>query len=207
MTAASDTPGRPGELLVLDLSNAVPSATLTVRVASSRPVVDGGTVRHALSLTVLDGPHIEAKDAWGGSTKVGLTGSEGLLIVGAASVLAVDLNNSTVCNDVVGVLSRELAVRALNLSGSGCLLESDRRLEPGTTATLRLTIRGEEFSDPVRVTWCRRIAGAGETWRSGAEFLWAEAPHRHSLRRALKQVQRHDLRSGVDIGVGPTRLM
>ena len=108
---------------------------------------------------------------------------------------------------VFGVLSRESSVRACNLSHSGCLLETDRRLEQGTSAALRLEVEGDVFDDPVRVIWCHRVEGAGEKWRIGAEFLWTDVPHRQSLRLAVGRLQLQVAQSAQLEVAQPTRIM
>ena len=86
-------------------------------------------------------------------------------------------------DDPWGVLSRDIDVRLLNVSGSGCLIESRCALEEGTTGSLRLHVDGQEYSDPVRITRCQAVQGAGATFRMGAEFLWVSVPDDRSLRR------------------------
>jgi PilZ domain len=88
--------------------------------------------------------------------------------------------------ELLGVLRRELHVRLLNLSGSGCLLESQRRIVPGTIGTLRLVRGNDEYSDDVRIVRCQPIEG-GSNYHLGAEFVWAAPPHARSLRRAVNR--------------------
>ncbi len=87
----------------------------------------------------------------------------------------------------IGVLSRELRIRIVNCSLSGCLLESNASLPIGTVAALTLRIGDHEFKDDVRVVRCQPIAGAGSLHHIGAELLWTALPGRHSLRLALQQ--------------------
>jgi PilZ domain len=84
----------------------------------------------------------------------------------------------------LGVLKRERAVRLLNCSVSGCLIETNWQLQVGTIATLRVVIDGHELADDVQVTRCQPIAGAGDTFHIGAQFLWTQPLHKQSLRRA-----------------------
>jgi PilZ domain len=88
--------------------------------------------------------------------------------------------------ELLGVLRRELTVRLLNFSGSGCLLESERRVEPGTIGTLRLVVGEDEYSDDVRIVRCQPIEG-GSSYHVGAEFVWTTPPHPRSLRRAVSR--------------------
>jgi hypothetical protein len=88
--------------------------------------------------------------------------------------------------DQLGVLTRERHVRLLNCSVSGCLLETSCRLPVGATAIIRVTIEGRELSDEVQIVRCQPIAGAGDTYHVGAQFLWTLPLSRQSLRSALR---------------------
>jgi PilZ domain len=88
--------------------------------------------------------------------------------------------------DGTGVLTRELRVRVIDISGSGCLIESHRRLEVGTVGRLRLQLKGEEYGDDVRVVRCQAILGAGSVHHVGLQFLWTTRRHARSIRYAVK---------------------
>ena len=60
-------------------------------------------------------------------------------------------------DDCVGVLTREVRVRLVNISASGCLIESSTRLEPGTAGDLRIRVGG----DIVRRRRANRPGAAG----------------------------------------------
>jgi hypothetical protein len=85
--------------------------------------------------------------------------------------------------DALGVIHRHVTVRLVNISGSGCLLESCAPLEPGTIGTLRMVIDGADFSDLVRVARCREIVGSGGLHHVGVQFLWEDTPGPRALRR------------------------
>lgn len=87
--------------------------------------------------------------------------------------------------DRVGVLTKEFHVRMLNYSPSGCLVETNARIEVGTIGSLRFVIDGTEFIDDVQVVRCQPIEGAGSLYRVGARFLWTVSPGKGTLRRAL----------------------
>ena len=89
--------------------------------------------------------------------------------------------------DQLGVLTRERQVRLLNCSVSGCLLETRCRLPVGAIASIRVNIEGRELTDDVQIMRCQPIAGAGETYHVGAQFLWTQPLDRHSLRSALRE--------------------
>lgn len=84
-----------------------------------------------------------------------------------------------------GILTRDVHVRILNYSPSGCLLEVNARVEPGTIGSLRFVIDGSEFIDDVQVVRCHAIEGAGWRYRVGVRFLWTLAPGKGTLRGAL----------------------
>ena len=89
--------------------------------------------------------------------------------------------------NTLGVIGKELRVRVLNCSPSGCLVETNSRIEVGTIASLSVTLQGDEFADDVRVVRCQQIEGAGSVFHVGAQFLWMATPTRHSLRQMIRQ--------------------
>ncbi len=91
--------------------------------------------------------------------------------------------------DVVAVLGREVAVRLVDISAAGCLLESSMRLEVGSHGALRVTYEGQEFGDDVRVMRCQPCAGSSGLYQVGAEFLWTMPPTDRSLRMLLPRLQ------------------
>jgi archaeosine-15-forming tRNA-guanine transglycosylase len=99
-------------------------------------------------------------------------------------------------NDLVAVLGREVSVRLVDISGSGCLLESACRLEKGTTGSLRVVFDGMEYVDDVRVMRCRPSEGSSSLYFLGAEFLWTSSPHERSLRRVLATLQATAVKTG-----------
>ena len=91
-------------------------------------------------------------------------------------------------NDLVAVLGRDIPVRLLNISGSGCLVAATSTLHEGTTASVRLDFEGVEYTDDVRVVRCTRIEGSSE-YHLGMEFLWTTAPGERSIRRLTASLQ------------------
>jgi hypothetical protein len=83
----------------------------------------------------------------------------------------------------LGVLARDMTVRLLEVSRSGCLLESSSQVAIGTLGALSVDVDGIEYVDQVRVVRCQPLAGAGNTHRLGAEFLSMHPPGDRSLRR------------------------
>ena len=92
-------------------------------------------------------------------------------------------------NDLVAVLGREISVRLLDISVSGCLLESSSRIDKGTTGSLRVMFEGQQYLDDIRVMRCRPSEGSSSLYFVGAEFLWTTSPDEHSLRRILATLQ------------------
>jgi hypothetical protein len=97
--------------------------------------------------------------------------------------------------DFVAVLTREVSVQLVNISGSGCLLESDTKLREGTTASLRVMLQGVEYVEDVRVIRCSPSEGP-RSYQLGAEFLWTTSPSERSLRRALVGLAGGTLKAG-----------
>jgi len=83
---------------------------------------------------------------------------------------------------VIAVLGRDVVVRLLEISRSGCLFESSHAMPTGTIAALSVEIDGREYMDEVRVSRSQLVAGAGERYEVGVEFLWLRTPREQSLR-------------------------
>ncbi len=92
-------------------------------------------------------------------------------------------------DDLVGVLTRETRVRLVNISASGCLVESNSRLDPGISGALTIRVDGETYADDVRITRVQQVHGAGAMWHVGAEFLWTTQPGPASLRRVVPRLR------------------
>ena len=99
-------------------------------------------------------------------------------------------------NDLVAVLGREVSVRLLDISASGCLLESASRLVLGSTGSLLVNFEGKEYVDDVRIMRCRQFEGSSGAYQIGAEFLWTNTPHDRSLRRVVTHLQSSAIKTG-----------
>ncbi len=86
----------------------------------------------------------------------------------------------------LAALTTELRVRVLNVSAQGGLVETNRRLEIGSAATLRLAVTGCDFEDTVRVVRCEEITGARDVYHVGLAFLTTEPASIQSLRYLLR---------------------
>lgn len=84
--------------------------------------------------------------------------------------------------DIVAVLGRQVTVRLIDISASGCQLESGNRVALGSIGSLTVTFEGQQYMDYVRITRCGVLDGASG-YRIGAEFLWTTVPPEQSLRR------------------------
>jgi len=87
----------------------------------------------------------------------------------------------------LGVLTRVCQMRVLNCSVTGCLLETNCRIEVGAIASIHAVIGGRELVDDVQIVRCQPIAGAGSLYHIGAQFLWTSPPGARSIRAALWQ--------------------
>jgi hypothetical protein len=88
----------------------------------------------------------------------------------------------------------------VNISASGCLVESSARLEAGTTGLLQARIEGGLFADDVRIARVQQVQGAGSTWHLGAEFLWTTQPGTRSLRRVVARLRQMLSRQPIEVG-------
>jgi Flp pilus assembly pilin Flp len=99
-------------------------------------------------------------------------------------------STEALANEVLGVLARSIPARLVEISRSGCLLESRHRIDDGTIGELRLMIGGELLRDDVRVTRCVLVEGSGASYLVGAEFVQTRRPGESSIRRAVSAVLR-----------------
>ena len=83
------------------------------------------------------------------------------------------------------VLARDFQARIINCSASGCLLETNSRLEVGTIGTLCFTIQGQELVEDIQVVRCQPIEGAGSVYQVGARFVLTASAGKATLRRAF----------------------
>lgn len=85
----------------------------------------------------------------------------------------------------LGVLSRAFGVRVINISISGCLIETSRRMDVGMVCALRMQFGSEEYSDDVQVVRCQAIAGAGSLYHVGLTFVSTSPRNARSIRHAV----------------------
>lgn len=70
------------------------------------------------------------------------------------------------------MLARDVHVRVVSVSESGCLIESPRRIEVGLAGRLWLRFGLEEYDDDIHVVRCQAIEGAGSMFHVGLRFVW-----------------------------------
>jgi Flp pilus assembly pilin Flp len=99
-------------------------------------------------------------------------------------------STEVLASEVLGVLARSIPARLVEISRSGCLLESRHRVDDGTVGELRLMVGGELLRDDVRVTRCVLVEGSGSSYLVGAEFVQTRRPGESSIRRAVSAVLR-----------------
>ena len=85
-------------------------------------------------------------------------------------------------------LVSQMPLLVLDVSNSGCLLESQRPVEPGCVGTVRLALKGGWYIEDVRITRCLTVSGRGSTYHLGAEFLRTRRRPDQSLRHAVGQL-------------------
>jgi len=92
--------------------------------------------------------------------------------------------------EVIGMLARHVPTRLIDISRTGCLLESRQRVEHGTVGELRLQVDRDIFVDDVLVTRCVLVEGSGSLYLVGAEFVQTRRPGERSIRRAVTAILR-----------------
>ncbi len=93
-------------------------------------------------------------------------------------------------SEVFGVLGRGIPARLVEISRSGCLLESRHPVDVGVVGELRLESGGDRIADDVRVTRCVRVEGSGSSYLVGAEFVQTRRAGEGSIRRAVSGILR-----------------
>ena len=104
--------------------------------------------------------------------------------------------------DRLAVLTRDLPVRLLNCSASGCLVETNVPLEVSTVASLTLNVDGRHFTDDAVVAWCKPIAGGDARYHVGLRFVWTAAATPNTLRMMAHQLVAGVNKSGAEQAPG-----
>jgi len=90
-------------------------------------------------------------------------------------------------NDRVASLVRTVPVRLLDVSRSGCQLETERWLETGVCGQLVMELDGRLRVQDVRVARCQPREGAGSLFQVGAELLRTRRLTERSVRMAVRR--------------------
>jgi hypothetical protein len=97
-----------------------------------------------------------------------------------------------------GVVVRRVAVRVVDMSASGCLLESHVRLAEGAVGTLHLTVDGRRYRETLRIARVASTAGRSGAYQAGAQFLTLG-----SSRRALRHLAATAHTEAMDVHARP----
>ena len=73
--------------------------------------------------------------------------------------------------ELPATLTWDLPVRVIDVSASGCLIETWRPIEVGTTGTLQLRLTGENCWDEVEVARCHAVQGLPALYHVGVRLL------------------------------------
>jgi len=87
----------------------------------------------------------------------------------------------------IATLAKDIGVRVLNFSASGCLLETTAPVDVGTVAVLRIEFDGRDLHDTVQVVRCQEIEGSGELYYVGLQFVSTSPPDAETLRYAMQR--------------------
>lgn len=89
----------------------------------------------------------------------------------------------------IGVILRDIPVRVLDASASGCLVESRERLPEGAVGLLEVVGEQGRTFEPLRISRSMQIAGGATRFRAGAQFLPLGAPGLTSVRNQLARLE------------------
>jgi len=92
---------------------------------------------------------------------------------------------------ISAVLMREHLMRIVDISRSGCLIESRQRMEVGAVGRLRLRLGHEECSDDVEVVRCDAVGLGQGTYHIGVRFLWTTPRQVGTIREAVTRHVEH----------------
>ena len=83
------------------------------------------------------------------------------------------------------MLTREFRTRILEVSESGCLIETHRRMGVGTVGTLQLQLGAAECRDDFEVVRCQAVARVRSLYRAEVRFLWTTPRQVGTIRYAV----------------------
>ena len=119
-----------------------------------------------------------------------VTGSEPVILDGAVRHrvrLTCAPESGPPAAPLIGVLTKTLRVRLIEVGQAGCLFECACRLDAGATGELHVDIDGERWSDHVRVRRCeQRDPERNPVYLAGAEYVWARSFQDTALRDVVE---------------------
>jgi hypothetical protein len=115
-----------------------------------------------------------------------VTGSEPVILDGAVRHrvrLTCAPESGPAATTLIGILTKTVRVRLIEVGQAGCLFECPCRLDEGVTGELHVDIDGERWSDHVRVRRCEQRDNERKVvYLAGAEYVWARPFQDASLR-------------------------
>lgn len=88
-------------------------------------------------------------------------------------------------SDRPAMLMRELRARIVEISESGCLIETDRPLGVATVGTLQLHLGDTDCRDDFEVMDCKPLARARSLYLAEVRFLWTTPRLAGTIRHAV----------------------
>ena len=89
--------------------------------------------------------------------------------------------------DQSAVLMREFRARIISISESGCLIETQKRMDVGAIGTLQLHLGTGEFREDFEVVRCEAVELVRSVYHVGVRFLWTTPRHAESIRYAISR--------------------
>lgn len=81
-----------------------------------------------------------------------------------------------------GRLIRTIPVRLLDFSWSGCLVEADEAVAPGSSGELQIAMQGHLHRDPIQIIRHTPQRGTRHPYILGGRFVWGRRPDMESVR-------------------------
>ena len=85
-------------------------------------------------------------------------------------------------------LAREIPVRLVDLSLSGCLVASNQPLDEGTVGELRVMLDGKLYQDTVQIRRIARRRGTSLDHLAAGQFAWGNRAGTASVRGTVPSV-------------------
>lgn len=87
-------------------------------------------------------------------------------------------------------LIRQVPIRLVEYSLSGCRFATAHPIEPGAEGQLEIELEGKQYQDTVHIVRTMPLPGNSETVALGGEFAWANRPGTVSLRGTVPSAGR-----------------